>query len=71
MIKGMRDKGMSVSQIARKLERDRKTIGMWTKERELGEYIRRTQAPAKIDPLSRLRVESHAPRLCKCRGFVG
>jgi transposase len=50
MIKDMRDKGMSLSQIARELGQDRKTIRKWIKEKEPSKYIRRTRAPAKIDP---------------------
>lgn len=39
-----------MSQIARELGRDRKTVRKWLKEEEPGNYIRRTQIPLKIDP---------------------
>ncbi|WAH36835.1 IS21 family transposase [Alicyclobacillus dauci] len=46
----MHDKGMSVSQIAREVGRDRKTIRKWLGESEPAMYKRHTYKPKKIDP---------------------
>lgn len=50
MIQDMHQKGMSVSQIARELGRDRKTIRKWLHESEAGRYERKVIPPTKIDP---------------------
>ncbi|WEH12170.1 helix-turn-helix domain-containing protein [Alicyclobacillus fastidiosus] len=46
----MHDKGMSVSQIAREVGRDRKTVRKWLGESAPGIYKRGTYKPKIIDP---------------------
>jgi len=50
MIHEMRRRGMSITQIAEELGRDRKTIRKWLEKREPEKYIRRERPPSKLDP---------------------
>ncbi|MCL6576913.1 IS21 family transposase [Kyrpidia sp.] len=50
MIHEMRRRGMSITQIAEELGRDRKTIRKWLEKKEPEKYIRKEQRPSKLDP---------------------
>ncbi|GAB7389254.1 IS21-like element ISMac9 family transposase [Bacillaceae bacterium] len=50
MIKEMKRRGMSISQIAEELGRDRKTIRKWLQESSPGSYQRTTNRKSKLDP---------------------
>ena len=50
MIHDMKRRGMSISQIANELGRDRKTISKWLAESEPKSYQRRSSRPSKLEP---------------------
>ena len=51
MIHEMKKRGMSISQIANELGRDRKTIRKWLQQSEPAYYQRHVKRPSKLDPL--------------------
>src|SRR5690606_3406381 len=50
MIHEMKKRGMSISQIANELGRDRKTIRKWLQQSEPAYYQRHVKRPSKLDP---------------------
>src|SRR5690606_6285502 len=50
MIHEMRKRGMSITQIAEELGRDRKTIRKWLQKSEPVPYQRQVTRPGKLDP---------------------
>lgn len=50
MINDMKQRGMSITQIAEELERGRKTIRIWLHEGAPACYNRKVAKPRKLDP---------------------
>ncbi|WP_019224716.1 IS21 family transposase [Dehalobacter sp. E1] len=49
MIRDLKSKGMNVTQIARELDLDRKTVSKWIKSNELPAYRKRARSKSKLD----------------------
>ena len=49
MIRDMKSKGMSIAQISRELDIDRKTVSKWLKSDTLPGYSKRSPQPGKLD----------------------